>query len=195
MSNVENAFARLKTARMAGGFKTATEFCQKFNIPISTYNMHETGRRKISPDVAEKYSELLGINAAWLITGIGTPFPNEDNLEDTSNLTESEYLELLNYKGNKKISNAINTVETIGNFHPILFSKIIIEILPILKIYNIPADLNFIAHNAIEIYKDITQATESLKDQLTMVSLAITIFKRQLQQQNLESNNFKAVTR
>ena len=188
MSKIENGNARLKTARMAAGFKTATEFCEKFNIPISTYNMHETGKRKIMSAVAEKYSELLGINPAWLITGIGSPYSSE-NIQDTSDLTENEYLELLNYSGNKKIfKQPIHSTETLGNINPTLFSKIIIEIIDTLKSYNILTDLNFVTHHAVEIYKDIIQATNTPKDQLTMVSLAITIFKRQLQQTTQEDN-------
>jgi hypothetical protein len=181
MSNVVNTHTRLKTARRAAGYKTATEFCEKNQIPISTYNMHETGKRKIMPDIAEKYSNILKLNTSWLLTGTGTPYPEHFDSEDTSNLTEDEYLELLNYKGNKKLSQPhINKNLPSLQIDPTLFCKIVIEIVEVLKEYNLNLDLNFISSHTIEIYRDIVQASDSSKDQITMVNLAITIFKRQI---------------
>src|SRR5579883_517936 len=189
MSKVENIHARLRTARMAAGYKTATEFCEKFQIPISTYNMHETGKRKLMPDIAEKYAELLQLNPAWLMTGIGSPYFGSAGSEDTSDLTEEEYLKLLNYKGNKRIiKQQIVAGEKLQNVDPILFSKIIIEIIEVLKNCNMNIDLNLVSNHAIEIYKDIILTSDSHKDQLTMVNLAITIFKRQLQELTQETN-------
>jgi hypothetical protein len=187
MSNVVNTHARLKTARMAAGYKTATEFCEKNQIPLSTYNMHETGKRKIMPDVAEKYSNILKLNTGWLLTGVGTPYPEHSDSEDTSNLTEDEYLELLNYKGNKKLSQPLihKNIPSL-QIDPTLFCKIVIEIIEVLKQYNLKLDLHFISSHAIEIYKDIIQASDSSKDQITMVNLAITIFKRQIHEHTQE---------
>ena len=56
MSKLDETHTRLKTARLAAGYRTAINFCEKNQIPVSTYNMHETGKRKLSADVAEKYA-------------------------------------------------------------------------------------------------------------------------------------------
>jgi hypothetical protein len=184
MSDINKMHTRLKTARIAAGYRTATEFCEKNHIPISTYNMHETGKRKIMSTVAEKYSELLKINTAWLIMGIGTPYTDSD-LKESTELTENEYLSLLNYKGNSKLQHhqAINHTD-LQQIDPTLFCKITIDIIQLLKEHGIKPDLQLITHHAIEMYQDITQTTKSHKEQLSMVNLAITIFKRQLQEQN-----------
>ncbi len=183
MSNIQNIHTRLKIGRIAAGYKTATEFCEKNHIPISTYNMHETGKRRLMPDIAEKYSEIMKINTAWLLTGTGSPYPDQIGQEDTSNLTEDEYLKLLNYKGNHKIPlQPINNEVVLKEIDPKLFCKIIIDIISALKEYSMMLELNFVTNHAIEIYKDIILTSDSHKDQLTMVDLAITIFKRKLQE-------------
>jgi hypothetical protein len=195
MSKVENTHVRLKTARMAAGFNTATEFCNKFQVPISTYNMHETGRRKLMPDIAEKYSELLVINPAWLLTGIGSPYmaPSESS-EDNSSLTEEEYFNLLNYKGNQKLPKKnLNTNVRLNQVDPVLFCKIIIEITNTLKEHAVNLDVNLISNHAVEIYNDIIQTSSSHEDQLTMVSLAMTIFKKQLHEQDVSPISYKKV--
>lgn len=187
MSNTENAYARLKTARMAAGFHTAIDFCQKFKIPVSTYNMHETGKRKIRPDIAEKYANHLGVSTAWLLTGMGEPYPNSTIVNDQSDLTEGEYLELLNYSGNKKLYSA-NTPELPGKVNVLLYTRIVAEMIEFLKSMSEPMDFQFVASHAVEIYRDIIQATDSSKDQITMIPLAMTIFKRQFQQVTPENN-------
>lgn len=61
--------ARLKAAREAAGFKTAIEFALQNGIPQPTYALHEGGRRGLKWDVAENYGELLGVEAAWIMSG------------------------------------------------------------------------------------------------------------------------------
>lgn len=61
--------ARLRDSRKKYGVKTAKEFAIRNNIPVSTYAMHETGRRGLRLNVAQKYCNLLNINITWLLTG------------------------------------------------------------------------------------------------------------------------------
>lgn len=54
------------------GYKTAKEFAEKNDIPQSTYQLHETGKRGLSRhDTLQLYAEKLGVSASWLIEGIG----------------------------------------------------------------------------------------------------------------------------
>jgi len=187
MSQIEKAYKRLKMLRKAAGYKLAIDFCNEFNIPISTYGMHETGRRKIMPEVAEKYAKLLNANPSWLILGIGEPKNTPTEIEEKLN-EKKEFLKLLNYSGNQKIlatSKKKNfNASRLEHVDPLLFTKIIIALLETLKEFNMACDAKLISNQAVEIYLDIIQASNSLQEQLTMINLAITVFKRNLKEQN-----------
>lgn len=60
---------RLRIARKACGYKSARAFATKFDVPESTYSQHETGKRSLSPELLLFYSNSLGIDAGWLVTG------------------------------------------------------------------------------------------------------------------------------
>jgi len=186
MSTFGKIHERLKTARIAAGFKTAAEFCNKFGIPLSTYNMHETGRRKLMPAIAEKYSRLLEINPAWLITGLGNPYVTSECHEKTSLLTDNDYLALLNYQGNTKIQTRPAIKIDVISVDTEVFTKIIVALITIAKEYKLKVELDFICNQAIDIYNDILQTNGTSKDHLTMVDLAITLFKKNMM------HNFKS---
>ncbi len=181
MSKLDDTNTRLKTARMAAGYRTATNFCEKNHIPISTYNMHETGKRKISADIAENYASILNINAAWLLTGDGDPYPESLNEPDSS-LTEAEYLKLLNYSGNYKIPVTPPTPLISQPINAPLFNKIFNDIVQVLNELNTSLDIKYACHYATEIYEDILETSQVYEEQLTMLNLAITIFKKKIQQ-------------
>ena len=80
---------RLERARIAAGYRTEIEFSQLHGIPQATYHHHESGKRGLKLEVAEKYAKLLGnCDAAWLLTGAGkepAPQPRQDSaLKQTS---------------------------------------------------------------------------------------------------------------
>lgn len=189
MKNISQIHSRLKELRLNAGFRSATEFCKEFKIPLSTYNMHETGERNIRQEVAEKYAQLLKANPVWLLTGTGTPYITPDVVNE-SPLTEKEFFELLNYKGNKKIpiqgvlkSNSVNIL------NPLLFSKIILEVNEALKTYNQEQDPDVVTYYAIEIYKDIQQASPNAEVQSTMVNFAVNYLRKQLQNNKARPEN------
>jgi len=62
---------RLKQARIEAGYLTAKSFSERNDVKISTYALHEAGTRSMSFEIIEHYSKLLGINASWLLTGVG----------------------------------------------------------------------------------------------------------------------------
>lgn len=174
MSDFKQAHARLKTSRMAGGYKTATEFCESNGIPLSTYNMHETGRRKMMPEVAEKYAQILKVDAGWLITGQGSPYPEHPQANEL--ITPEVFTEFLNYQGNRKISpkkvrpNRINAALFCDIFKAITHA---LEDQPGLNVEKI-------ASFSTEIYQDISQISEDPAQQQTMIALAIKILKKNL---------------
>ncbi len=181
MSKLDEAHTRLKTTRMAAGYRTAALFCEKHHIPSSTYNMHETGKRNINADVAKSYASILNINAAWLLTGEGSPYHDSSNNTD-SNLTEAEYLQLLNYSGNYKIPISPPTPLISQPINATLFCKIFNEIINVLNEFNTSLDIKHAAHYATEIYDDILQTSHVHEEQLTMLNLAVTIFRKNIQQ-------------
>jgi hypothetical protein len=181
MSKLDDTHIRLKTSRIAAGYRTAINFCEKNQIPVSTYNMHETGKRKISADVAENYAFILGISASWLLTGDGDPYPGS-NSESTAALSEDEYLKLLNYSGNYKIPTTQVTPFILEPIHAVLFCKIFNEIVQVLTEFKTSLSIQHACHYATEIYEDILETSHILEEQMTMISLAITIFKKKIQQ-------------
>jgi len=182
MTEFGNIGMRLKKARMAAGFKSAREFCDKYGIPSSTYSLHETGGRSLKQKIAKKYADYLGVNIAWLLTGVGSPY-NENHADEKNTLSHNEYIELLKYQGNDFVQNSLrDKTEILNGVDPLLFSEIIVKISKVLTEINIHLDTKQISKKAIEIYKDITLSSKEQSAQLTMVDLSITTFKRELQQ-------------
>lgn len=60
---------RLKRARAAAGYKSATEAAQKLGLVESTYLAHENGSRGASYAQMGVYARAFGVNALWLIFG------------------------------------------------------------------------------------------------------------------------------
>lgn len=64
---MESSSDRLKRARIAKGFTTATSAARAYGWTESTYIHHENGTRKITPDAAKRYAKYLGVSAADLL--------------------------------------------------------------------------------------------------------------------------------
>ncbi len=64
---------RLQIARIARGYQSRSSFVEAFNLKLSTYNAHETGRHEIGASYISKYCIALNISIDWLILGKGTP--------------------------------------------------------------------------------------------------------------------------
>jgi phage repressor protein C with HTH and peptisase S24 domain len=64
--------ARLRAAREAAGFKSASDAAQRFRWRASTYMAHENGQNGIrAPEPALTYARVYGVDLNWLLTGIG----------------------------------------------------------------------------------------------------------------------------
>ncbi len=77
----EDIAKRVRAARKAAGFKAAKDFATQYNIPLSTYSQHETGKRSINAELIINYSSYFNINPCWLLTGNGEPFFGEDQTD------------------------------------------------------------------------------------------------------------------
>lgn len=187
MTDLGHVGVRLKTARMAAGFKSAKEFCEKHNICSSTYSLHETGGRNLKPKIAQKYSDILEINVAWLLTGSGLPYKAKKSIEDMT-ISDTEFSELLKYNGNKDTKAHLHYKnEILNNVNPLLLCKIISNMTDIMRDLSFHLDLDQLSKKALEIYKDITSSNDNQEIQLSMVDLSITTFKRQLQEMKINS--------
>jgi phage repressor protein C with HTH and peptisase S24 domain len=79
---------RLKQVRAAAGYDSPTDAANAFprDINKNTLISHENGNRPISRKAAEKYGELFGAKAGWILFGDGE---GEENVAAVSELTLS----------------------------------------------------------------------------------------------------------
>jgi hypothetical protein len=69
---------RLKSARKAAGFPTATSAIDHFNWKPSSYRAHENGQNNFKVDDAVKYGKAYGVTAAWLLIGATIASPSDE---------------------------------------------------------------------------------------------------------------------
>lgn len=62
---------RLKIARVAAGFDSASKAADALGINASTYRAYENGQNNFSAEDAQMMGKGLGVSAAWLLLGDG----------------------------------------------------------------------------------------------------------------------------
>ncbi|UXN74478.1 hypothetical protein N8D56_04875 [Devosia sp. A8/3-2] len=62
-------YERLKQARVAAGYATASDAAEAMGLSRGTYIGHENGSRAFRIDAAEKYARWFRVRSAWLLTG------------------------------------------------------------------------------------------------------------------------------
>ncbi len=60
---------RLKTARIAKGFRRAKDFTEENELNYNTYIAHESGKLPLSHKAAKVYAKHLNISESWLLYG------------------------------------------------------------------------------------------------------------------------------
>lgn len=83
---------RLRWAREAQGYPSARIAAAMIRVNENTYKSHEGGLRRkgaLPLDDAKSYAKKFGVDLAWLLTGQGSPFPNERKKPDPSPPTPS----------------------------------------------------------------------------------------------------------
>lgn len=182
MSSHSNPHTRLRMARIAAGFKSAKAFCAQYNIPASTYSLHETGGRSLKQATTQKYAELLNVSAEWLLTGTGHAYEDNDKI-NSHPISDAEFKQLLNYKGKeiaKTTNNTQNQQTTLVD--ATLFAKILLKLQHCCQHNQLPLTEQALTQTACELYADITQSSQDSAKQMIMIDLAITTFLRQTTQ-------------
>jgi len=72
---IRDCAGRLARTRLALGFKTQTAFAEEIGIQQYLYNPLETGKRRVSLDVALKIRDKLGIPLDWIYCGDDSRLP------------------------------------------------------------------------------------------------------------------------
>jgi hypothetical protein len=62
---------RLRNARMAAGFASATDAIEYCKWKGSTYRAHENGQNNYNAEYATRYGKAYGVSASWLLLGEG----------------------------------------------------------------------------------------------------------------------------
>ena len=70
-STKSDSAARLRQAREAAGFKSASDAVTRFGFRPSTYMAHENGQNGIRSEPAQAYARAFGVDLGWLLTGAG----------------------------------------------------------------------------------------------------------------------------
>ena len=76
---------RLRQARIAAGFATATDAIEHCGWKGSTYRAHENGQNNFKVDDADRYGKAYGVSIAWLLIG-------DDNQSSSNNAKNSKPL-------------------------------------------------------------------------------------------------------
>jgi hypothetical protein len=62
---------RLRNARIAAGFDSATDAIEYYKWRGSTYRAHENGQNNFNVEYATRYGKAYGVSASWLLLGEG----------------------------------------------------------------------------------------------------------------------------
>lgn len=62
---------RLRKARAAAGYETASEAARALGVSVSTYSAHENGQNGFKAKDAARYARMFKVDSAWLM--MGTP--------------------------------------------------------------------------------------------------------------------------
>jgi hypothetical protein len=64
-----NMNERLRNARIAAGFVSATDAIEYCKWKGSTYRAHENGQNNFNVEYATRYGKAYGVSASWLLMG------------------------------------------------------------------------------------------------------------------------------
>lgn len=63
---------RLRAAREAANYPSATKAAAALGVSLSTYRAHENGQNEFSTEIANRYAKKFGTTAGYLLTGEGS---------------------------------------------------------------------------------------------------------------------------
>jgi len=164
--------ARIKAAMKAAGFKTAKEFCEKYDIPYLTFAQHTQGRRHPNHEFLTLYSKAFGVTGQWLETGEGNPLASAKKSAKSEKIIKLSSTEI-----DKRLQ--INQL-----LHTALDTELLTEIIKQLLVENnrIKAkEAELIAKATAFIYNDIATLPEDNETKIKMVKVAVKTFLRHIQ--------------
>lgn len=68
--NMDDSASRLRMAREAAGYASATDAAKALGVPEQTYYAHENSSRGLAR-AGERYAKFFGVSLDWLMTGRG----------------------------------------------------------------------------------------------------------------------------
>lgn len=171
---------RLRAARKAGGYRSATAFASEKNIPMSTYSQHEGGKRSINAEMILYYCEQLAIEPGWLLSGYGTPFTadNKDlhkKNEIINDVLEEEYGLTLETEQENSLGPIISDVTRVDVQ---LYKEILVRLLPLYREDNVQITDKELIDFSVEVYNGIVTTSAAMKDKIAMIDLSIASLKR-----------------
>lgn len=160
--------SRLRFARKSAGFNTARDFAQRHEIPESTYSQRETGKRPLSIEHVIEYSQVLGVDAGWLLTGKGEarssqPRVVSDATEAPATVTPLE----------REIMR-----ERVSMVNMPLFCDILEQILTISNDPEVELTDAELIEFAVDIYNSIVTTSADDPSRQAMIRLSVTSLKR-----------------
>lgn len=190
-----NIGARLKAARKAAGYRSATAFAGKRDIPMSTYSQHEGGKRSMNAEALMYYAEQLGIQAGWLLSGQGTPFQadTKDVVRKSQlvNKVLDEESGLINTQSSKE-QQLGPIVEPITTVDMHLFKEILVRLLVLHSEEDVEISDKELIDFSIEVYNGIINTSASLQDKIAMIDLSIASLKRGVMKQEIPMKRQKS---
>jgi hypothetical protein len=128
-----NMNERLRNARIAAGFASATDAIEYCKWKGSTYRAHENGQNNFNAEYATRYGKAYGVSASWLLLGEGSEGeviakrqPSKSSMKGCSLKTCPERIQayaLLLKDEPKNISYVGKLLDCVQNFYELLQNR------------------------------------------------------------------------
>lgn len=176
---------RLKMVRIASGYRTAREFVQAHDIPVSTYSQHERGERTLTLENVAYYAALLKLEPSWLITGKGSPCEKyaDQELEKRILIAQEEMIK----NGELQVVDTpiISAECHYSMINSFVFGKTLEQLVPLLRLIpdsKVSDAVNF----CFEIYNRIVATNAEGDDKIDLIKLCFESFIKGLGIRNTE---------
>jgi transcriptional regulator with XRE-family HTH domain len=181
---VSNVGKRIRAARKAAGYRSATAFSKDKSIPLSTYSQHENGRRVLSIDILIQYADLFHVSAAWLLTGDGEPFDLHENVQRRA-VIDDELYQMKPGSSDDVLPETISPIQTdVGVIDMSLYKEVLLHIAPLFRDDSLDITERELIDFSIEVYNGIVITTAGEQDKLAMIDLSIASLKRGVAKSN-----------
>ena len=169
---------RLQAARKASGFKTASVFCQKYKIPLTTYSPYESGKRSFKIETLLHYSELFCISPAWILTGDGVPYEQKFYTNEKEQILAQELGIEIDSSNGMRVKPMPVIKGRISSMDVDLMLDVFSELAPLFS-----DDIQQLSHKdllefCIDIYNNIIVTSADDKTRKSMIALSVSSLKR-----------------